>query len=501
VPSPSSAPAVSAATALSAIRGIAFFDAEAKGERTNNDSQYGLGQVDITLSLPNGLARIARTADDGSFTFDGVAPGSYRVTVALPVDYVSTTDAGQDIEVAAGADTDGLLFGLISAQAAGLKPDPSQTAGSDDEQIIALASVSSLPLRFAEGRDLVAQVQRRVLGDGLVWLGVPFRSQIDGGNFQYVNCGPASLTMVLAGFGLEVGPSQVRDYLNNLIDNFDPDLGTSLDVLSRIGKEAGLTSMDLYSDRGGYRNWSTDAVRWHVQQGHPVITLVKYRNLPGHTKSLSEFDHYIVISGLTPNGFIYNDGAFASTLGYGLEISDVELEFAWGNSSIPRHALALGLAPDKKALSFPEMPRKPRTLAADATNAARGMRRLAQADEAERAPLTLTPILAVAPTLPMTAPVDSAGPLVTTSDTWQDDADLMPADLSGAPMGLTMEPSDQPTLEPRPGPGAVVPKLLTVVGSLWLVWSVWTFSGRIVRLRPRLPSLRAAVAALLSALD
>ena len=76
----------------------------------------------------------------------------------------------------------------------------------------------------------MAQVQRRVLGDGLVWLGVPFRSQIDGGDFQYVNCGPASLTMVLAGFGLEVGPSQVRDYLNNLIDNFNTDLGTSLDV-------------------------------------------------------------------------------------------------------------------------------------------------------------------------------------------------------------------------------------------------------------------------------
>ena len=86
-------------------------------------------------------------------------------------------------------------------------------------------------------------------------------------------------------------------------------------MLSRIAREAGLTPMDLYSDRGGYRNWSTDAVRWHVQQGHPVITLVKYRNLPGHTSSLSDFDHYIVISGLTPNGFIYNDGAFATTLG------------------------------------------------------------------------------------------------------------------------------------------------------------------------------------------
>ena len=138
----------------------------------------------------------------------------------------------------------------------------------DDSQIIALASVSSLPLRFAEGRDLMAQVQRRVLGDGLVWLGVPFRSQIDGGDFQYVNCGPASLTMVLAGFGLEVGPSQVRDYLNNLIDNFNTDLGTSLDALSPALARPGLTPMDLYSDGGGYRNWSTDAVRWHVQQGH-----------------------------------------------------------------------------------------------------------------------------------------------------------------------------------------------------------------------------------------
>src|SRR6202011_3030440 len=104
-------------------------------------------------------------------------------------------------------------------------------------------------------------------------------------------------------------------------------------------------------------------------------------------------DHYIVISGLTPNGFIYNDAAFASTLGYGLEISDVELEYAWDNSSIPHHALAMGLAPDKKTLTFPELPRVARP-AADAAPA-RGARRLAQADEAPRAPLTLTPILPV----------------------------------------------------------------------------------------------------------
>jgi SdrD B-like domain/Peptidase_C39 like family len=491
-PAPSATPKATAATvalaaaAGSSIKGQVFADANANGVR--DDGELGVSQVDITLTYPNGVTRTTRTADDGTFSFDGLAADTYHVTMTLPGEYVSTTDPGKDVNVVQDTETEDALFGLISTQAAGLNPDgtdptAADQAAADDEQIIALASVSSLPLRFAEGRDLMAQVQRRVLGDGLVWLGVPFRSQIDGGDFQYVNCGPASLTMVLAGFGLEVGPSQVRDYLNNLIDNFSTDLGTSLDVLAHIGKDAGLTPMDLYSDGGGYRNWSTDAVRWHVQQGHPVLTLVKYKNLPGHTSSLSEFDHYIVISGLTPNGFIYNDAAFSTTLGYGLEISDVELEYAWDNSSIPHHALALGLAPDKKALSFPELPRAARPAADSAPTTARAARRLAQADETERAPLTLTPSLPVAASASVSRPT---GPLITTSDNWQEDPTFQPLDDPGAPMGLSMEQTDQPTLEPRPGPGAVFPKLLALLVPIWLLWAVWSLSGTIThRVRSR----------------
>jgi hypothetical protein len=422
------------------------------------------------------MSRTTHSDATGAFRFDGLQPGLYHIGVTLPADYVPTTDAGEDVEVVDGADTSDVLFGLITREAAGLPPDGSAPdAASDDEQIIALASVTSLPLRFAEGRDLMAQVERRVLGDGLIWLGVPFRSQMDGGNFQYVNCGPASLTMVLAGFGLEVGPSQVRDYLNNLIDNYDTDLGTSLDVLSRIATQAGLTPMDMYSDSGGYRNWSTDAVRWHVQQGHPVITLVKYRNLPGHTSSLSDFDHYIVITGLTPNGFIYNDGAFATTLGYGLEISDVELEYAWNNSSIPHHALALGLAPDQKALTFPELARKPRSTPAEVV--ARGARRLADADQTGvgRAPLVLTPVIPVA-----AAPVAvSPGPASLIRDGWEDDPamNVTPPIEPGTPMGLDMEPTQQPTLEATPGPGTEVPKLLLLLGGGWVLWGVLSLSG------------------------
>ncbi len=446
--------------------------------------------LEVTLEAQNGAAqRSARTAPDGSFSFSGLTPGTYHVTIAPPTDYVGTTDAGQDVEVVAGEQGEDVVFGLIMPPPDvlmamhGIVPPTEEPSADDlsDEQVMALSSVTSLPLRFAEGRDLMAQIGRRVLGDGLVWLGVPFRTQIDGGEFQFVNCGPASLTMVLAGFGLEVGPSQVRDYLNGLIDNYNTDLGTSLEVLSRIAHDAGLTPMDLYSDQGGYRYWSTDAVRWHVQHGRPVITLVKYRNLPGHGQSLSEFDHYIVISGLTPNGFIYNDAAFATTLGYGLEISDIELQYAWENSSIPHHALAVGLDPDKNALSFPELPRR----TALVTAPARSSRRVAEADEAERPLLTLQPF------------PKPSGPLITAADRfWQDDVDPVAPD-DGAPIGLNMEQGEQPALEPTPGIGSVVPKLLLVLGSIWLVWFIWAFSGRLARWRPPLPPLRAIVATLL----
>jgi hypothetical protein len=486
----------SLAAGAGAIRGAVFSDADANGQLNEGDSAFA--QIDVMLSTGNIVLRTTRSGDDGSFSFDGVAPGQYRVTIAVPLDHVPTTDAGKDVDLAPGAEVDDLQFGLISAQAAGLAPSTdAATAESDDEQIIALASVTSLPLRFAEGRDLMQQVGRRVLGDGLVWLGVPFRSQIDGGDFQYVNCGPASLTMVLAGFGLEVGPSQVRDYLNNLIDNFDTDLGTSLDSLSRIAREAGLTPMDLYSDRGGYRDWSTDAVRWHIQQGHPVITLVKYRNLPGHSKSLSEFDHYIVISGLTPNGFIYNDAAFATTLGYGLEISDVELETAWDNSSIPHHAVALGLSPDAHALTFPELPRTQRTVVDRAPAAARSARRLAEADadQTTRAPLVLTPVVTASAAAAAVSDTPAV-PLAENSDQWSVDPDFdpQPEVLGGSPMGLTMEPSTDPALQARPGPGAMVPKLLTLLSPLLLLWAVWLTAGYMSRLpvgRVILPLRRA----------
>ena len=66
-------------------------------------------------------------------------------------------------------------------------------------------------------------------------------------------------------------------------------------------------------------------------------------------------------------------------------------------------------------------------------------------------------------------------------------------------MGLKMDPGDQATLEPRPGPGTEVPKLLTLIGAAWLLWIVWSLSARIARRAPTSAFVRAGIVAILSA--
>ena len=96
----------------------------------------------------------------------------------------------------------------------------------------------------------------------------------------------------------------------------------------------------------------------------------------------------------------------------------------------------------------------------------------------------------------------AAAALIGESDRWQDDPsfDIPPPIEPGSPMGLTVEPSDQPTLEPRPGPGTEVPKLLTLIGGAWLLWSVWSLSGAIARRVPSFAFIRAAAVAVFGVL-
>jgi len=50
---------------------------------------------------------------------------------------------------------------------------------------------------------------------------------------------------------------------------------------------------------------------------------------------VTDFDHYVVITGLAGEDFVYNDGAYSTEYGYNLIITPAQLERAWADSSIP----------------------------------------------------------------------------------------------------------------------------------------------------------------------
>jgi hypothetical protein len=201
-------------------------------------------------------------------------------------------------------------------------------------------------LRATTSGGTAAQLKSWATDTSLV-LGVPFKTQIDGTSFSLVNCGPASLAMVLIAFGMDVDPPSVRDYLNYKIGNFDTEQGTSLYVLAQIAREAGLST---FGTSAGLQGWTVNQVREQVRAGHPVITLTKYRRLPGHFGSTTDFDHYIVITGLAGDDFVYNDAAYSTEYGYNLLITPAQLERAWADSSVPRHAVAIGFGDSLKPL-------------------------------------------------------------------------------------------------------------------------------------------------------
>lgn len=284
-------------------------------------------------------------------------PGSQTGTQARPNSLTSSLIPGPNA-VASPAPS---LFGPSGMLIASGSPTPNvaavgtRTANPDD----VLASgpprrliTSFEALRETAGGGAAAQLKSWATETSLV-LGVPFRTQIDGTSFSLVNCGPASLTMVLIAFGLDVDPPSVRDYLNHLVGNYDTEQGTSLYVLARIAREAGLST---FGTSAGLQGWSIEAVREQVRAGHPVITLTKYRFLPGHFGSVTDFDHYIVITGLAGEDFVYNDAAYSTEYGYNLLISPSQLERAWAASSVPRHAVAIGFGDSLKPL--PIVPRK-----------------------------------------------------------------------------------------------------------------------------------------------
>lgn len=161
----------------------------------------------------------------------------------------------------------------------------------------ATPSVYQLPWAYPE--DLKADVR----------ITVPYRTQLDGSDYAGSNCGPTVLGMTLESFGVNLAAPEVRSQVLNS-ENFDPtdsDAGSFIWALANVAQSYGLQARGLYLEDGKLHQWTIDEIRASVMQGHPVIVQVVYRGLPGREDSAYYGDHYIVVTGLLGDKFLYND--------------------------------------------------------------------------------------------------------------------------------------------------------------------------------------------------
>ena len=135
----------------------------------------------------------------------------------------------------------------------------------------------------------------------------PYRSQLDGSPYAEANCGPTAIGIAMSAFGVDVPSRQLRVEALNAQHMGGNGVGTLLTALAEVVKAHGLSAFDVYAAGGGLHRWNLDEIRSHIQQGHPVVVQVRYRSLPGRGGAHYYGDHYIVVVGVVPDGFLYND--------------------------------------------------------------------------------------------------------------------------------------------------------------------------------------------------
>jgi hypothetical protein len=193
----------------------------------------------------------------------------------------------------------------------------------------ATPSLRDLPRGYPE--DLKADIR----------VNVPYRTQLDGSDYAGANCGPTVLGMALESFGVNLAPPDLRGQVLNS-ENFDPgdtDAGSYIWALASVARDDGVQAHGLYDADGGLHHWTTDEIRTSLRNKQPVIVQVVYRGLPGREESGYYGDHYIIITGLLGDQFLYNDpigGPEAhESPGYDRLLSDAQLQHAMHASDSP----------------------------------------------------------------------------------------------------------------------------------------------------------------------
>jgi hypothetical protein len=184
-------------------------------------------------------------------------------------------------------------------------------------------------MQYADGRDLRLQTRARTVNSSVQWLGVPWRGRT-GQSISTAALDTTTLTMLRMNVG-------GRGDVPAMTDAGGSD---SLGALSDAAWDDGLLALP-----GAGAQWTTTELRQHLALGQPVVVFVGSRGLPGHPPGEDVGEQPLLLIGSTQTGFVYSDPTFASSLGYGLQISDQDLQTAWDIATRPRQALAFVARP------------------------------------------------------------------------------------------------------------------------------------------------------------
>jgi hypothetical protein len=171
---------------------------------------------------------------------------------------------------------------------------------------------------------------------------VPFRTQKDGSRWQGSNCGPAALGMILDGFGImDQATDDLRFRAHTYQGTVGVRTGTGLEHVAHVAEDFGIGTHGLYGAGGSYRHWDTADVVAELRQGRPVMPLVRLYLIPGYENSLPRWGHYILLTGLAPDGFYFSDPLKTDPVaGTQSVISVSQLAAAMNTSHIPGQAVA-----------------------------------------------------------------------------------------------------------------------------------------------------------------
>ncbi|HEX8968763.1 MAG TPA: C39 family peptidase, partial [Chloroflexota bacterium] len=210
----------------------------------------------------------------------------------------------------------------------------------DADLVARAAAPSPEDLPWAYPDDLNADVR----------VNVPYRSQLDGSDYAGANCGPTVLGMALESFGVDPAAGDLRGQVLGTED-FNPndtDAGSYIWALADVAQSYGLRAHGLYENDGQLHRWTLEEIRASLRQGQPVIVQVMYRALPGREDSTYYGDHYVIVTGLLGDRFLYNDpigGPDAHEApGYDRVMSAAQLQRAMRASDTPYAFTAFGLS-------------------------------------------------------------------------------------------------------------------------------------------------------------